>query len=124
MKEIINTDKAPAAIGSYSQAVKVDKTIYISGQIPLDTDGKLVLSSIKKQTEQVLKNLKAILNQAGGDINNVVKATVYTDDIANFEQINEVYGNYFKKDPPARAFLEVTALPKGVNVEIEAVAVI
>lgn len=124
MKEIIKTDKAPAAIGSYSQAVRVDKTLYISGQIPLDSDGKLVLSSIKEQTEQVLKNLKAILNQAGGDFENVVKATVYTDNIANFEQINEIYGKYFKKNPPARAFVEVAALPKKVNVEIEAVAVI
>lgn len=124
MKNIINTKSAPAAIGSYSQAVKTGDTLYISGQIPLNLDGELVMDSIKAQTEQVLKNMKAILNEAGGDFENVVKATVYTDDISLFAEINEVYGQYFAENPPARAFVEVAALPKGVNVEIEAIAVI
>ena len=124
MKNIINTKNAPAAIGSYSQAVKTGDTLYISGQIPLNLDGELVMDSIKAQTEQVLKNMKAILNEAGGDFENVVKATVYTDDISLFAEINEVYGQYFAENPPARAFVEVAALPKGVNVEIEAIAVI
>lgn len=124
MKNIIKTNKAPAAIGSYSQAVKAGNTVYISGQIPLNLEGELIMTSIKDQTEQVLKNLRAILKEAGGDFKNVVKATVYTDDIAYFNEINEVYGKYFDEDPPARAFVEVAALPKGVNVEIEAIAVI
>ncbi|SRR6056297_1591576 len=122
MKKIIKTDKAPAAIGSYSQAVKAGSTLYISGQISLNVEGELIMSSIEDQTEQVLKNLEAILKEVGGNFNNVVKATIYTDDIAYFNEINEVYGRYFKKEPPARAFVEVSALPKGVNVEIEAIA--
>ncbi|MBS3811752.1 MAG: RidA family protein [Halanaerobiales bacterium] len=124
MKKIIKTEKAPAAIGSYSQAVKSGSTVYISGQIPLNLDGDLILTNITEQTEQVLTNLSAILEEAGGDFSNVVKATVYTDDIANFNKINQVYGKYFSENPPARAFVEVAALPKGVNVEIEAIAVI
>jgi len=122
MKKIIETDKAPAAIGSYSQAVKAGSTLYISGQIPLNIEGELIMTSIKDQTEQVLKNLEAILKEAGGNFSNVVKATIYTDDISYFNEINEVYGRSFKKEPPARAFVEVSALPKGVNVEIEAIA--
>ncbi len=124
MKNIINTKDAPAAIGSYSQAVEINGTLYISGQIPFDTDGNMITSSIEDQTEQVLKNMGAILKEAGGDYSNVVKATVYTDDISNFEKINKVYQQYFGVKPPARAFVEVAALPKGVNVEIEAIAVI
>ncbi len=124
MKKIIKTENAPAAIGSYSQAVKSGNTVYISGQIPLNLDGDLILKNITEQTEQVLTNLLAILEEAGGNFSNVVKATVYTDDIANFNKINEVYGKYFNENPPARAFVEVAALPKGVNVEIEAIAVI
>jgi 2-iminobutanoate/2-iminopropanoate deaminase len=124
MKTIIKTEQAPAAIGSYSQAVKTGNTLYISGQIPLNLQGELVMSSVEAQTEQVLQNLRAILIEAGGDFENVVKATVYTDDISYFSQINEVYGKYFSENPPARAFVEVAALPKGVNVEIEAIAVI
>lgn len=122
MKKIIKTDKAPAAIGSYSQAVKAGSTLYISGQIPLNTEGELIMTSIKDQTDQVLKNLEAILKEAGGNFSNVVKATIYTDDISYFDEINEAYGKNFKKEPPARAFVEVAALPKGVNVEIEAIA--
>jgi 2-iminobutanoate/2-iminopropanoate deaminase len=122
MKKIIKTDNATAAIGSYSQAVKAGSTLYISGQIPLNVEGELIMTSIEDQTEQVLKNLEAILKEAGGNFNNVVKATIYTDDISYFNEINEVYGRNFKKEPPARAFVEVSALPKGVNVEIEAIA--
>lgn len=124
MKEIINTKNAPQAIGSYSQAVKTDNTVYVSGQIPLDLEGNLVMASVKEQTEQIMKNLKAILKKADGDFENVVKATVYTDDISYFNEINEVYGKYFSENPPARAFVEVAALPKGVNVEIEMIAVV
>lgn len=122
MKKIIKTDNAPAAIGSYSQAIKAGGTLYISGQIPLNIEGELIMTSIEDQTEQVLKNLEAILTEAGGDYSNVVKTTIYTDDISYFNEINDVYGQFFKKEPPARAFVEVSALPKGVNVEIEAVA--
>ena len=122
MKKIIQTDNAPAAIGSYSQAVKTGSTLYISGQIPLTVEGELIMTSVEEQTEQVLMNLEAILKEAGGSFNNVVKATIYTDDITYFNEINEAYGKFFKKEPPARAFVEVSALPKGVNVEIEAIA--
>ena len=122
MKKIIQTDNAPAAIGSYSQAVKTGSTLYISGQIPLTVEGELIMTSVEEQTEQVLMNLEAILKEAGGSFNNVVKATIYTDDITYFNEINEAYGKFFKKEPPARACIEVSNLPKNVKVEISLTA--
>ncbi len=124
MKKIIFTEKAPAAIGPYSQATEVNGTIYISGQIPVDPSiGKVVEGGVEEQTHQVLKNMKAILEEAGIGFENVVKTTCLLSDMANFKVMNEVYAQYFTADFPARAAFAVRELPLGVLVEIECVAV-
>lgn len=119
----INTNKAPGAIGPYSQAIKVGNMVYTSGQLPVDpATGEIISSNIKIQTEQVFKNLKAVLNEAGVDFSNVVKVTVFIKDMNDFAKINEVYSTYFNKPYPARSCVEVARLPKDVGVEVEAVA--
>lgn len=124
MKEIINSEKAPAPIGPYSQAVKANGMLYVSGQIPIDQEtGKLIDSSIEAETEQVMKNLHSILVEAGLDFRHVVKCSIFVSDMGNFAAINEVYGSRFDIDPPARETVEVSGLPKGVNVEISCIAV-
>ena len=123
MKNIIATEKAPKAVGPYSQAVGVGGTLYVSGQIPVVPEDCSVPSSIEEQTRQSLKNVGAILAAAGMTYDNVVKTTVLLDDIADFKAMNEVYAEFFGKDKPARACYQVAALPMGVKVEIEAVAV-
>jgi 2-iminobutanoate/2-iminopropanoate deaminase len=124
MKRIINTEKAPKAIGPYSQAVEANGTLYISGQIPINPEtGKIIEGGIKEQTEQVLKNIGAILNEAGYDFSNVVKSTCLLSDMNSFQAMNEVYGSYYKENPPARAAYGVVKLPLGVMVEIETIAV-
>ena len=123
MKNIIATEKAPKAVGPYSQAVGVGGTLYVSGQIPVVPEDGSVPSSIEEQTRQSLKNVGAILAAAGMTYDNVVKTTVLIDDIADFKAMNEVYAEFFGKDKPARACYQVAALPMGVKVEIEAVAV-
>jgi len=123
MKEVISTANAPAAIGPYSQAIKAGQTLYISGQLPIDpATGTFPAGKIKEQTEQSLKNLGAILEQAGYSFADVVKTTVLLADIADFAPMNEVYAKYFEGDCPARAAFAVRDLPKGALVEIEAVA--
>ncbi|MBN1211926.1 MAG: RidA family protein [candidate division Zixibacteria bacterium] len=125
MKEIIKTDKAPAAIGPYSQAVRVkaDNLIFCSGQIPMDpATGEIVGETIEEQCRQVMKNLEAVLRAAGADFSRVVKATIYLADMKYFAKVNEIYGGYFKTDPPARAAFAVKTLPKEVMVEIEVIA--
>jgi len=127
MKELINTDKAPAAVGPYSQAVKVDtgKMIFCSGQIPLDpVSGKIMGASAGEQAEQVLKNLTAVLHAAGAELKNVVKASIYLTSMADFQAVNDVYSRYFTLDLPARICIEVSRLPKDVKVEIEAIAIL
>jgi len=127
MKEIISTDKAPAAVGPYSQAVKVScgTMIFCSGQIPLDPEsGKIVGATAPEQFEQCLKNLQAVLIAAGADLKNVVKTTVFLTSMGDFVPVNEVYAKYFTLELPARAAVEVSRLPKDVKVEIEAVAMI
>ena len=125
MKKTISTPNAPQAIGPYSQAVIAGNIIFVSGQVPIDPEtGKLVNGDISEQTERVMKNLEAILSEAGCTFQNVVKATCLLSDIANFNAMNEVYGNYFTENPPARAAFAVKDLPLGALVEIEAVAVI
>lgn len=124
MKKIISTPKAPAAIGPYSQAVFAGETLYISGQIPMDPDkGSLVEGDITVQTEQVMKNIGAILEEAGLSYENVVKSTVLLKNMSDFKAMNEVYGKYYEIDPPARAAYEVASLPLDVLVEIETIAV-
>ncbi|AEM78954.1 RidA family protein [Thermoanaerobacter wiegelii] len=123
MKTIINTDAAPKAIGPYSQAVMIDGFLYTSGQIAIDpATGELVEGGIEAQTERVLENIKAILKAAGMDLNNVIKTTVFVTNMEDFAKINEIYGRYFKDNPPARSLVEVKSLPKGALIEIEVVA--
>ncbi len=123
MKKVIHTDKAPAAIGPYSQAIEANGMLFISGQIPVDPGSGIVPEGITAQTEQVMKNIAAILNEAGYTFDNVVKTTCLLSDIANFGAMNEVYAKYFLTNPPARAAFAVRDLPKGVMVEIETIAV-
>ncbi|MCC7197013.1 RidA family protein [Candidatus Peregrinibacteria bacterium] len=121
--EPIVTHNAPAAIGPYSQAVKVNGFVYCSGQIPLRPDGSQVDGNITEQTTQVLKNLQAVLQEAGSGFDKVVKVTVYLKDMKMFQEFNEVYGTFFGQHKPARATVGVNELPKGALVEIECVAV-
>ena len=124
MKKIISTDKAPKAIGPYSQAIESNGTLYVSGQIPLDPQtGKLIEGDIKEQTEQVLKNIGAVLEAAGYTFSDVVKSTCLLSDMNNFAAMNEVYAKYYHTDPPARAAYGVVKLPLGSLIEIETIAV-
>ncbi len=124
-KEIIQTDQAPRAIGTYSQAVKVGQTVYISGQIPLDPETmQIVGQTAAEQTRQVLSNINAVLVAAGSDFSKVVKTTIFLKQMSDFASVNEIYAEYFKIDPPARSTVEVARLPKEVLVEIECISVI
>ena len=125
MKKIIKTEHAPAPIGPYNQAVLTGNTLYISGQIAINpVDGKLVTDDIQEETEQVMRNLKAILQAAEMDFDNIVKTSIFISDMNNFAQINSVYSKYFdEKTAPARETVEVANLPKFVNVEISTIAV-
>ena len=124
MKQIIHTDLAPKAVGPYSQAVMTKDMIYTSGQIPIDpAQGKIVAETIEAQTEQVMKNLKAVLAEAGVGMDRIVKTTCYLADIADFAAFNGVYAQYFPENPPARSCFQVAALPMGAKVEVEVIAV-
>ena len=124
MKKIVNTEGAPAPIGPYSQSVLAGNTLYVSGQIPLNPQtGELVTNGIAAETEMVMKNLEAILTEVGFTFANVVKCTIFIKDMNDFGVINGVYGNYFPENPPARETVEVSRLPKDVNVEISCIAV-
>ncbi|MDE5731951.1 MAG: RidA family protein [Bacteroidales bacterium] len=123
MKKVIATPDAPKAVGPYSQAIEVNGTLYISGQIPVNPADGSVPEDIAEQAHQSLRNIGAILKEAGMSYDNVVKTTVLLDDIANFKAVNEVYAGYFTGDKPARACYQVAALPLGVKLEIEAIAV-
>jgi 2-iminobutanoate/2-iminopropanoate deaminase len=125
MKKAINTNKAPLPVGPYNQAVLVDKTLYISGQVALNPENnELIQGSIEDETNQIMKNIKSILNEAGLDFNNVVRSKIYLTDMNNFSKVNQVYGSYFEKNhEPARTTLEVSGLPLGADVEIDMIAV-
>lgn len=124
MKKIVHTDKAPKAIGPYSQAIEMNGMLFISGQIPIDPAiGKIIDGGIKEQTEQVMKNIEAILKEAGYSFQDVVKSTCLLSDMANFASMNEVYGKYYSENPPARAAFAVKGLPLGAMIEIETIAV-
>ncbi|MFD2161725.1 RidA family protein [Paradesertivirga mongoliensis] len=123
MKKIINTSKAPAPIGPYSQAVQIDQTLYVSGQIAIDpSSNELVMGSVEEESHQVMRNLSAVLSEAGYSLENIVKATIFLSDMTLFPKVNEVYGSYFNSDFPARETVAVAGLPKGVNVEISIIA--
>ena len=124
MKKMISTNDAPQAIGPYSQAIEANGFVFVSGQIPLDPQtGAMVAGDIKEQTRRVMENGKAILAAAGCGMGHVVKTTIYLKNIADFGAVNEVYGSYFTSDPPARATVEVSKLPKDAAVEIDLIAV-
>lgn len=123
MKQIIQTDHAPQAIGPYSQAVKANGFVFASGQIPIDpATGEFVAGGIQEQTEQVLKNLATVLAAAGSSLDRVVKTTVFLLDMQEFVAMNEVYGKFFTVDPPARATVQAARLPRDARVEIEVIA--
>jgi 2-iminobutanoate/2-iminopropanoate deaminase len=124
MKKIISTSEAPAAIGPYSQAVRSGNFLFCSGQIPLDPkSGQIVSGDIATETRRVLDNSGAVLKAEGLAFQNIVKTTIFLTDLGDFQTVNEVYGSYFKQQPPARSTVQVAALPKGAKVEIEAIAV-
>jgi 2-iminobutanoate/2-iminopropanoate deaminase len=123
MKKIISTRDAPAALGPYSQAVRVGSTIYCAGQIPLDPKtGEIVSGGIDVQTRRVLDNIMAILRSEGLGFDDIVKTTIFLTELADFQAMNEVYASYFKQAPPARSTVQVAALPKGARIEIEVIA--
>jgi 2-iminobutanoate/2-iminopropanoate deaminase len=123
MKKIISTSEAPGAIGPYSQAVRSGKFLFCSGQIPLDPKtGKLITGDIAAQTRRVLDNIAAILKAEGLAFDHIVKTTVFLTDLGDFQTVNEIYGSYFRQEPPARSTVQVSALPKGANIEIEVIA--
>ena len=124
MREIISTEKAPGAIGPYSQAIKTGGMVFCSGQIPIDpVTGEFVSNDIVEQTEQVLKNLAAVLEAANTNLGNVVKTTVFLADMSDFAAMNEVYGRYFSENKPARATVQAARLPRDAKVEIDCIAV-
>ena len=123
-KEIISTSKAPSAIGPYSQGIKIGEMVFTSGQIPVNPATGEVVTEIKAATRQSLENVKAVLEEAGSSLEKVVKVVVFIKDINDFRQVNEVYGEYFNENPPARSCVEVARLPKDCVIEIEAVATV
>ena len=124
MKKIISTTDAPAAVGPYSQAIRSGQFIFCSGQIPLDPKtAQMVQGDINAQTRRVMENISAVLRAEGLTFENIVKTTIFLTNLADFQTVNDLYGSYFKSDPPARSTVQVAALPKGANVEIEVVAV-
>lgn len=122
-KKVIRTDNAPAPIGPYNQAIQYGDMLFVSGQIAIDpATGNLVQDDIQAETRMVMQNLEAVLAAAGMDFSNVIKSTIFLMDMGQFAQVNEIYGNYFKENAPARETVQVAGLPKGVNVEISVVA--
>jgi len=124
LREVVSTENAPAAIGPYNQAIRAEgRFLFMSGQIPLTPSGDLILDSIEAQTEQCLKNMRAVLDEAGLTPANIVKTTIFLSSMEHFAAVNGIYGGFFESAPPARSTVAVAELPKGVDVEIEAIAV-
>jgi 2-iminobutanoate/2-iminopropanoate deaminase len=122
-KKVVSTDAAPAAIGPYSQAVSTERLVFCSGQIPLDpATMELVSGSIAEETKQCVRNLEAVLTEAGSSLDQIVRTTIYVTNMDDFAEVNEAYGSFFPSDPPARATVGVSALPKGARVEIDCIA--
>ncbi|WP_025143369.1 RidA family protein [Pedobacter jeongneungensis] len=125
MKQIINTTNAPAPIGPYSQAVQAGNFLFVSGQVAINPEnGELNIGNIEEETHQVMRNLKAVLLEAGLTFDHVVKSTIFLSDMGTFAQVNEIYGQYFTTDFPARETVQVSVLPKNVNVEISVIAIV
>ncbi|WP_024615743.1 RidA family protein [Clostridium sp. Ade.TY] len=123
MKKVINTEKAPAAIGPYSQGIEIQNLVYTSGQLPLNPETKVLETEIKAATKQSLENCKAILENAGTGFDKVIKTTVFVKDLNDFAAVNEVYGTYFNENPPARSCVQVAKLPMDAPIEIEVIAI-
>ena len=124
MKKVINTNNAPAPIGPYSQAIAAGNFVFVSGQIPMDpSTGDIVSQDVKAETKQVMENIEAVLSEAGLGFDHIVKTSIFLTDMQAFAQVNEVYGSYFTSEFPARETVQVSALPKNVNVEITVIAV-
>ena len=125
MKKVVSTQDAPAAIGPYSQAIRAGTMMFCSGQIPLDPKtGQIVSGGIDAQTTRVCENITAVLKAEGLSFANIVKTTIFLTDLGDFQTVNEIYGSYFTQQPPARSTVQVPALPKGANIEIEVIAVV
>ena len=123
IKEVVFTSKAPLVVGPYSQAVICNNFMYLSGQIPVDPKtGELVVGDINVQTSRVLDNIEAVLGEKGLTLNSVIKTTIFLTDLNDYTTVNNIYGTYFKEAPPARSCVQVSALPRGVNIEIECIA--
>lgn len=124
-KQVISTTDAPAAIGPYSQAIRAGNMLFVSGQIPLNPQmGEMVGTTAAEQARQVLNNLRAVLQSAGASLDNVVKTTIFLTDLGQFGEVNAVYAEFFPQNPPARSTVQVSALPRGAQVEIEAIAIL
>lgn len=122
-KKVVSTRKSPSAIGPYSQAIRFDNLVFVSGQIPIDPkSGDILKDNIKEQTKQVLENLKNILEASGSSLQNVLRTTIYLTKIENYTMINETYAQYFESSPPARSTVQVSRLPRDVDIEIDAIA--
>jgi 2-iminobutanoate/2-iminopropanoate deaminase len=125
MREVIFTENAPAAIGPYSQAIKIQGLVYTSGQVPVNPKtGKIDSDDVEVQAKQVMENVKAVLSAAGSDLAKVVKCTIFLKDLGDFGKVNEIYGSYFQNEPPARSCVQVAKLPLDCKVEIEAIALV
>ncbi|MCJ8277013.1 MAG: RidA family protein [Bdellovibrionales bacterium] len=123
MKKVIETSNAPAPVGPYSQAIEMDGTLYCSGQIPIVPEtGDILTGDVQEQTKQVMKNAEAVLKEADYSWGDVIKTTIFMTDLGDFAKMNEIYASYFGDQPPARSCVQVAALPKGVNVEVEILA--
>jgi 2-iminobutanoate/2-iminopropanoate deaminase len=124
MKKIISTSEAPAAVGPYSQAIRIGNFVFCSGQIPLDPKtGEIVPGDVKAQTRRVMENIAAVLRAEGLNFGSIIKTTIFLTNLADFQAVNELYGSYFQSEPPARSTVEVAALPKSATVEIDVIAV-
>jgi 2-iminobutanoate/2-iminopropanoate deaminase len=124
LKKVIQISGAPAPVGPYSQAILVNDTLYVSGQIPLDpASGTLISDTIENATHQVMKNILALVEEAGMSVENIVKCSIFLKDLGNFERVNEIYASYFRSSPPARETVQVSRLPKDVDIEISCIAV-
>ncbi|MGC3537569.1 RidA family protein [Pseudomonas aeruginosa] len=123
-KTVIHTDNAPAAIGTYSQAIKAGNTVYVSGQIPLDPKTMELVEGFEEQTVQVFENLQAVIEASGGYLHDVAKLNIFLTDLSHFAKVNEIMGRYFTQPYPARAAIGVAALPKGAQVEMDAIVVL
>ncbi len=121
-KRVIATDQAPSAIGPYSQAIATNNLLFISGQLPINpVDGKMIDGTIAEKTRQILENIRAIAREAGASLENIVKTTIFLTDLSDFQAVNEAYGEFFPKAPPARSTIQVAALPLGSDIEIESI---